>query len=172
MSQGETSIRNTDPDHTDLQASAADATDRPDATESKPKRKPRSVPKAPKAPADPTAAERHRLAEEIVRWWWNGLQIKPAGKNAWFASVASVEACLKVGWHQRDVANALRAAGSPVTIPRLEIELKRHGRPPGANGSNDQHLADEMAWARQMEAEAAAADDDYQQPDIWEEIPA
>jgi hypothetical protein len=127
--------------------------------EAKPKRsrKPRAA--KPKAEQDPAVAERHQLAEEIVRWWWNGLEIKPAGKNAWFAAVATIEALLKVGYEPRDTANALRAAGKPVTIARLEIELERHGRRPGSGrpqGSNDQHLADEMEWARQFEAEEAA----------------
>jgi hypothetical protein len=127
--------------------------------EAKPKRsrKPRAA--KPKAEQDPAVAERHQLAEEIVRWWWNALEIKPAGKNAWFAAVATIEALLKVGYKPRDTANALRAAAQPVTIARLEIELKRHNRKPGSgpqHGSNDQHLADEMEWARQLEAEEAA----------------
>lgn len=155
--------------NTNVKASATSA-DGPGAeSPSEPKRKPRKAAK-PKPPADPAAVERHQLAEEIVRWWWNSLAIKPAGKNAWFASVATVEALLKVGYEPRDVANALRAAGKPATIARLEIELEKHGRRPAATpgrGSNDQHLADEMEWARQLEAEEAA-----RQEAIWEEIPA
>lgn len=135
--------------------------------EAKPKkpRKPRAA--KPKPEPDPAVAERHQLAEEIVRWWWNDLKIKPAGKNAWFAAVATIESLLKVGWAPRDVANALRAAGKPVTIARLEIELGRHAKPPsgGAKGSNDQHLADEMEWARRQEAEEAAR----QESNTWDE---
>jgi hypothetical protein len=163
-------IEDDDPyDQDDLKASATDVAERP-AVEPQPKlkRKPRTA--NPTPPPDPAIAERRQFAEEIVRWWWNGLEIKPAGKNAWFASVATVEALLKVGYERRDVAGALRAAGKPATIARLEIELEKHGRrPSGAGrGSNDQHLADEMEWARQLEAEEAAR----QQPTAWEEIPA
>jgi hypothetical protein len=152
------------------QKASADAAAEGDA-EAKPKRprKPRDA--KPKAEPDPAVAERHHLAEEIVRWWWNELEIKPAGKNAWFASVATIEALLKVGWVPRDVAKALRAAGKPVTIARLEIELEKHGKRQNGSGtgkgSNDQYLAAEMEWALQMEAEEAAR----QQQDTFEEIP-
>jgi hypothetical protein len=150
---------------TDLQASATGADEPGGDVPPKPKRKPRTA--KPRASPDPAIAERRQLAEEIVRWWWNDLAIKPAGKNAWFASVATIEALLKVGYEPRDVAGALRAAGKPATIARLEIELERHGRRPSGAGpkSNDQHLADEMEWARQLEAEEAAR----QQPDTWNE---
>jgi hypothetical protein len=153
------------------QKASANAAAEGDA-EAKPKRsrKPRAA--KPKAEPDPAVAERHQLAEEIVRWWWNDLEIKPAGKNAWFASVATIEALLKVGYEPRDVAGALRAAGKPATIARLEIELERRGKRQngssgGSNkGSNDQYLAAEMEWALQMEAEEAA-----RQQTIFEEMP-
>lgn len=163
-------IKDDDPyDQYDLKASATGADSASEEKpESKPKRKPRAA--KPKPPPDPADAERRQLAEEIIRWWWNGLEIKPAGKNAWFASVATIEALLKVGYEPRDVANALRAAGKPVTIARLEIELEKHNRRPGAArpASNDQYLAAEMEWALQMEAEEAAR----QQADAWEGISA
>lgn len=154
-------------DQDDLKASAGAPAE--GGAEAKPKRarKPRAAKPKPKAESDPAIAERRQLAEEIVRWWWNELEIKPAGKNAWFAAVATIESLLKVGWVPRDVASALRAAGKPVTIARLEIELGKHAKPPpgAAKGSNDQHLADEMEWARQQEAEEAA----HQESNAWDE---
>jgi hypothetical protein len=161
-----------DDDLDDQYDQKASATAAEGDAEAKPKRSRKPRVAKPKAEPDPAVAERHQLAEEIVRWWWNDLEIKPAGKNAWFASVATIEALLKVGYEPRDVAGALRAAGKPATIARLEIELERRGKRQngssgGSNkGSNDQYLAAEMEWALQMEAEEAA-----RQQTIFEEMP-
>jgi hypothetical protein len=69
----------------------------------------------------------NELARDIVKWWWDRLDIKPAGARAWFACVGAVEAMLKAGHPAKAVASALREAGTPVTVARLEIQIKKGG---------------------------------------------
>lgn len=123
------------------------------------------------AESDPEAEARDKLAREVVAWWWERLTIKPAGKNAWFASVAVVKSLLEAGWAAKDVANAARTIGSPLTIPRMEIQLNRdappaHGIPEQRLGGNvlpfqrpspnDAHLAAAMERAQARDAAQAA----------------
>lgn len=77
--------------------------------------------KTPENPDDPLDAD----AREVLGWWWDQLDIKPAGRNAYFSALATVKALLKVGHTKRNVARALQDAGTPVTPARLEIALQR-----------------------------------------------
>lgn len=87
----------------------------------------------PKAPADPETEARAALAKQIVQWWWEQLAIKPAdGSRAFFAAGNAVAKLLAVGHEPKTVANAVRAIGSPITVPRLEQELNRVQRPAAA----------------------------------------
>jgi hypothetical protein len=80
----------------------------------------------PDAPLDPETHQRATLAKQIIQWWWEQLPIKPAGgTRAFFASCNAVEKLLAVGHDPKSIANAARAVGSPITVPRLEQELNR-----------------------------------------------
>lgn len=164
----------------------ADA-DKPRGTEEakKPAAKKRKSRAKPAAAADPDAEARDKLARDVVRWWWDRLEIKPAGEGAWFASVAVVNSLLKVGWPAKDVANAARTIGSPLTVPRMEIQLNRDA-PPGADipsqrlggnvlpfqraASNDAHLA--AAMERAQARDAAQAADPERRTSPWKAITA
>lgn len=144
------------------------------------KRKSRA--KTPAEP-DPEAEARDKLARDVVAWWWERLTIKPAGKNAWFASVAVVKSLIEAGWAAKDVANAARTIGSPLTINRMEIQLNRDAPPIpgipeqrlGSNvlpfqrpGPNDTHLV--AAMKRAQARDAAQATDSTSQTSPWKAI--
>lgn len=103
-------------------------------------------PSKPDTEPDPETAARDKLAREVVAWWWDQLAIKPAGKQAWHASVRIVSNLLAVGHEAKAVATAARAIGAPLTTPRMEIELGRmrttaaaaNGRPEDLGG--DEHM--------------------------------
>ena len=148
------------------------------------KRKSRARPKPAAEPPDPEAGARDKLAREVVAWWWERLKIKPAGKGAWFASLAVVNSLLEVGWPAKDVATAARTIGSPLTVPRMEIQLNLDapaaGIPQqrlGGNvlpfqrpASNDAHLPAAMERARARDAAQAA--DPARQASPWKAITA
>jgi hypothetical protein len=162
----------------------ADA-DKPRGTEDAKKaaaKKRKSRAKAPAEP-DPEAEARDKLARDVVAWWWERLTIKPAGRNAWFASLAVVKSLLEVGWSAKDVANAARIIGSPLTIARMEIQLNRDAPPVpgipeqrlGGNvlpfqrpGPNDAHLA--AAMERAQVRDAAQATNSASQTSPWKAI--
>lgn len=104
---------------------------------------PRTTPQTD-TPGNPTGAaapppdELQVKAREIVQWWWDGLPIKPAGRGAWFSATNTVHALLKAGHSAKAVAGALRSAGTPVSIPRLEIELGRSSKRTGME-TQDEH---------------------------------
>jgi len=79
---------------------------------------------APPEP-DPEIAARDKLARQVLAWWWDQLTTKPAGKQAWHASLRVVNNLLTVGHEAKDVAAAARAIGTPLTTARMEIELGR-----------------------------------------------
>lgn len=85
-------------------------------------------------------------ATEIVRWWWEGLDVKPAGQRAYFSAISAVHAVLKVGHPPKAVATALRDAGSPVSIARLEIELRKGSGPGRVLPPQDDHFREGGGW--------------------------
>lgn len=85
--------------------------------------RPTTTPTAARS-ADPIKDE----ATKIVKEWWDSLDVKPAGQRAWFACVGAVSAMLKAGHPVPSVTQALRTAGTPVTVARLELEMHRKGR--------------------------------------------
>lgn len=85
----------------------------------------RAVKAATPKPEDPETEARRKLAEEILRWWWEQLTTKPAGKNAWHASLRVVTNLLAVGHEPKAVAAAAREIGTPLTVARMEIALGR-----------------------------------------------
>lgn len=87
---------------------------KPDAQESIP------LP-VPVAEADPLETK----AQEILKWWWELQEPRPAGKNAWHAGLAVILGLLRAGHEPKAVAAAAREIGSPLTIPRMEITLNR-----------------------------------------------
>lgn len=100
------------------------------------KRSARRNAKQPPPEPDPETAARDTLAREIVTWWWDQLAIKPAGKQAWHASVRIVANLLAVGHEAKSVAAAARTIGVPLSTPGMERELGRMHR--AANGHNGQ----------------------------------
>lgn len=77
------------------------------------------------AEPDPETAARDKLAREVLDWWWAQLDPKPAGKNAFHASLRVITNLLAVGHEPKSVAAAARTIGTPLTVPRMEIELGR-----------------------------------------------
>lgn len=72
---------------------------------------------------NPETAARDKLAREVLAWWWDQLTVKPAGKQAYHASLRVIGNLLAVGHEAKDVATAARSIGTPLTTARMEIEL-------------------------------------------------
>lgn len=88
----------------------------------------------PDAEPDPEAETRDKTAREVLGWWWDQLETKPAGKRAWHASLRVINNLLSVGHEPKAVAAAARTIGTPLTTARMEIELGRM-RTAAANGN-------------------------------------
>lgn len=95
----------------------------------------------PPAEPDPDTVARDTLARQIVAWWWDQLAIKPAGKQAWHASVRIVANLLAVGHEPKAVATAARAIGVPLSTPGMERELGRMHRAAGGHNSQQPRRA-------------------------------
>lgn len=79
----------------------------------------------PDTEPDAETAARDKLAREVLAWWWDQLDPKPAGKNAYHASLRVLTNLLAVGHDAKAVAAAARTIGTPLTTARMEIELGR-----------------------------------------------
>lgn len=128
-----------------------------------PRKRAVKTPATPK-PVDPETEARTKLAEEILRWWWEQLATKPAGKSAWHASLRVITNLLAVGHEAKAIAAAAREVGTPLTVARMEIALGRNGRASGTalaltNGhgsprlsTTDQRVADVEAAGERVKA--------------------
>lgn len=104
----------------------------------------------PDTEPDPDTAARDKLAREVLAWWWEQLSPRPAGKQAWHASLRVINNLLSVGHEAKAVAAAARTIGTPLTVPRMEIELGRmrtaaaatngHFPRPGDDLGGDAHM--------------------------------
>lgn len=110
----------------------------------------------PPAEPDPDTVARDTLARQIVAWWWDQLAIKPAGKQAWHASVRIVANLLAVGHEPKAVATAARAIGVPLSTPAMERELGRMHR--AAGGHNGQQPRRATVDERAEQADQALAE--------------
>lgn len=115
--------------------------------------------------ADIDAAERDEAARKILKWWWEEQDPKPAGEKAWFACLAVVKALLKAGHDRHAICIAAADIGSPLTIPRMEIQL---GRIAGKNviqlpaqrpSTTDARVDAARAMGAELQAEADAQRD-------------
>ncbi len=136
----------------------------------KPTSRKRAVRQMTDAEPDPESAARDKLAREVLAWWWEQLDPKPAGKNAFHVSLRVINNLLAVGHEAKSVAAAARAIGTPLTIARMEVELGRirtangaaNGHPGGVPLSrNMQILAEARARLDAEEAAAAHAADNH-----------
>jgi hypothetical protein len=105
--------------------------------------------------ADPDAADRDEAARKILQWWWDQQDPKPAGEKAWFAGLATIKALLKAGHDRHAICVAVADIGSPLTIPRMEIQL---GRIAGTNVIQLPAQRQSTADQRAAQAHAAAAE--------------
>lgn len=98
-------------------------------------------------PLDAVKDPREEKAREIMKWWWDQLPQKPAGRSAWHSGVKVLTALLAAGHEPKTVAAAAREIGTPLTIPRMEIQLgKRNGSVNGYKPSTtDQRVGQALA---------------------------
>lgn len=104
---------------------------------------------------DPETAARDKLAREVLAWWWDQLDPKPAGKNAFHASLRVLTNLLAVGHEPKAIAAAARTIGTPLTTARMEIELGRM-RTAAASGTNGTGRPAGPAPSRNMQVLAEA----------------
>lgn len=123
---------------------------------------------------DPEEIEREEAARKILTWWWDQQNPKPAGEKAWFAGLAVIVALLKAGHDRHAICVAAADIGTPLTVPRMEIQLGRiAGRnviqlPAQRPGPNDAHLA--AAMERAQARDAAQAANSTSQTSPWKAI--
>lgn len=155
---GQGSERATDTAHSGPSFNAlSDGSDHQDEEHQPPrKRSGRRNAQQPPAEPDPDTVARDTLARQIVAWWWDQLAIKPAGKQAWHASVRIVANLLAVGHEPKAVATAARAIGVPLSTPGMERELGRMHR--AAGGHNGQQPRRATVDERADQADQALAE--------------
>lgn len=88
-------------------------------------------------------------AKELLRWWWERQDPKPAGRSAWHSGLASVRAVLEAGWTPRDVGQALKVTPPPLSVGTLEFALNNARRQAGKPTRMDSN----RSVVAQMEAE-------------------
>lgn len=103
------------------------------------------VPTATVGPQD-SAAD---AAKELLRWWWERQDPKPAGRSAWHSGLASVRAVLEAGWSPHQVGQALKVTPPPLSVGTLEFALNNARRQAGKPTRMDSN----RSVVAQMEAE-------------------
>jgi len=94
------------------------------------------VPTATVSPQD-TEAD---AARELLRWWWDRQDPKPAGRSAWHSGLASVRAVLESGWSPRQVGQALKVTPPPLSVGTLEFALNAEKRKAGQPNRGQQRM--------------------------------
>lgn len=77
------------------------------------------------ATRSPEDEARNKLADEITRQWWDRLDKKPVGKNAFIARRQIVLALLEAGHEPDAVAEAAKRSGISMTTGGMEYQLQR-----------------------------------------------
>lgn len=62
-------------------------------------------------------------AQQLCEDWFAGLRVRPAGKGAFPAALASIRAVLKVGHDEQVVRHAVMRLSPPLSIGRIEMEI-------------------------------------------------
>lgn len=120
--------------HVNVRAQEKEKRVRKKASPSSTARKRAAADDDPPPPPDPDTAARDQLAREVLGWWWDQLETKPAGRQAWHASLRVVSNLLAVGHEAKAVAAAARSIGTPLTTARMEIELGKMRTAASPNG--------------------------------------
>jgi len=76
-------------------------------------------------PVDPEIGARKKLADDLTREWWERLDEKPSGKNAFVAARQIIYGLLEANHAPEAVAEAAKRAGLSMTIKSLEYRLQQ-----------------------------------------------
>lgn len=95
------------------------------ASTGKPRKNPTRKPAAKDKPLNPEVEARKKLADELTREWWERLEEKPSGKNAFVAARQIIYGLLDKDHAPEAVAEAAKRAGLSMTIKSLEFRLQQ-----------------------------------------------